>query len=336
MSYNQPMENQKRKKLLVSVAGLLTGLILATAAFVFGYLYFVIGLRDYDRIDDIEIETDLSGLDAPSNMKEGMKIPVLQDKELVNILIIGSDTRDSNTHGRSDAMMLLTINKKTKSFHLTSLMRAIYVSIPDDPDPAYKKNFSSNYMLNAAHTWGGPRLLMKTVQRNFRVDVSRYIATDFSGFEKAINTVGGVTIELTSAEAKHLNGQGLGPFKAGAQTLNGKSALAYSRIRKIDSDFKRMERQRKVIMALFTKMKGSNPGKLTETVEALMPQVKTNLTDSEMMGLIMGFGAYKDYSFDQLMLPLETYEAMKYIRGMEMYDIDWVKNVKALHEFMES
>jgi LCP family protein required for cell wall assembly len=330
-------EERKRNKLLVSVAGMLTGLILAMAAFAFGYLYFVIGLRDFDRIKDpIEIETDLSGVDAPSNMKEGMKIPVLQDKQIENILIIGSDTRDSNSHGRSDAMMLLTINRKTKSFHLTSLMRAIYVSIPDDPDPAYKKNYSSNYMLNAAHTWGGPRLLMKTVQRNFRVDVSRYIATDFSGFTKAIDKVGGVTIDLTSAEAKYLNSLGAGSFQSGPQLLNGNAALHYSRIRKLDSDFIRMERQRKVIMALFTKMKGSNPAQLTQTAEALMPEITTNLTDGEMMNLILGVGTYSNYSFDQLMLPLETYKAMKYIRGMEMYDIDWVANIKALHAFMES
>lgn len=322
--------------MLVAVTGLLVGMVLATVAFAFGYLYFIIGLRDYDRIDDpIRIETDLSGIEAPPNMKEGMKIPVFQKKGITNILIIGSDTRDTNTHGRSDAMMLLTINRNTKSFHLTSLMRAIYVSIPDDPDPAYKKHFSSNYMLNAAHTWGGPRLLMKTVQRNFRVDVSRYIATDFSGFEKAINTVGGVTIDLTGAEANYLNGMGRGPFQAGPNRLNGAAALDYSRIRKIDSDFKRMERQRKVIMALFQQMKGSGPGQLTDTVEALMPQVKTNLTDGEMMELILGFPSYSHYSFDQLMLPLETYEAKKYIKGMEMYDIDWIKNIKALHDFME-
>ncbi|MCK9176696.1 MAG: LCP family protein, partial [Clostridiales bacterium] len=228
------------------------------------------------------------------------------------------------------------INNKTKSLHLTSLMRAIYVSIPDDPDPAFKNNYSSNYMLNAAHTWGGPRLLMKTIQRNFRVEVSRYMATDFAGFEKAIDTVGGVTIELTAAEAKYLSGQGLGSFGAGPALLNGKSALAYSRIRKIDSDFKRMERQRKVIFSLFEKMKKSNPARLTSTAEALMPTITTNLSDTEFMGFILNFGTYSSYSFDQMMLPIETYDAMKYIRGMEMYDINWERNIKELHTFMDS
>ncbi|HZK41739.1 MAG TPA: LCP family protein [Clostridia bacterium] len=327
----------KKRNMAVALAGILAGMILATAVFAFAYVYYLIGLRDYERLDDpIDIEKDLTHLDVPSNMQDGMKIPVLQDKKLTNILIIGSDSRNADSHGRSDAMMLLTINHKTKSFHLTSLMRAIYVSIPDDPDPAYQKYYSSKYMLNAAHTWGGPRLLMKTIQRNFRVEVSQYMATDFSGFEKAINTVGGVTIDLSAAEAKHLNGQGLGPFSAGPQLLNGKSALAYSRIRKIDSDFKRMERQRKVILSLFQKAKSSNPAQMISMAEALMPTIKTNMTDAEIMSLVVSFPSYTSYSFDQLMLPVESYDARKTIRGMEMYDIDWMRNIKALHAFMES
>lgn len=333
------MEQTMRKKrsLAAAIAGILAGLVLATAVFAFGYLYFIVGLRNFDPIKDpIVIEQDLTKLDVPSNMKAGMQIPVLQDKNITNILIIGSDARDSNTHGRSDAMMLMTINNKTKSIHLTSLMRAIYVSIPDDPDPAYQKNYTPNYMLNAAHTWGGPRLLMKTVQRNFRVELSRYVATDFGGFEKAINTVGGVTINLTDKEARHLSTLGVGTFSAGAQLLNGKAALEYSRIRKIDSDFKRMERQRKVIFALFEKMKKSNVAQLTSTAEALMPTITTNMSDTEFMGFILNFGTYSSYSFDQKMLPVETYDAMKYIRGMEMYDIDWEKNIKELHAFMDS
>ena len=136
------MEKKVRKKrnVAVAVAGILAGMILATATFAYVYLYHIIGLRHFDDIGKIEIEKDLEKLDVPANMKEGMRIPVLQDKEITNILIIGSDTRDPSSHGRSDAMMLLTINNRTKSLHLTSLMRAIYVSIPDDPDPAYRKH----------------------------------------------------------------------------------------------------------------------------------------------------------------------------------------------------
>ncbi len=102
---------------------------------------------------------------------------------------------------------------------------------------------------------------------------------------------------------------GIGSFNSGPQLLNGKAALEYSRIRKIDSDFKRMERQRKVIFSLFEKMKKSNPAQLASTAEALMPTITTNLSDTEFMGFILNFGTYSSYSFDQMMLPIETYTA---------------------------
>ncbi len=329
--------NVRRKtNLAISVAGFLVGMILSVMVFVFGYLYFVIGLRNYDNTGTIPIETNLERLEVPDNMSAGMQVPVKIDNKITNILVIGSDARVSKERGRSDAMILVTINTKTQKIHLTSLMRAIYVSIPKDPDPEYAKYWSSHYLLNAAHTWGGPRLLMKTIQRNFRVDVSHYISTDFTGFKGAIDKVGGVTINLTAAEAKHLRRVTGKSLQAGTQLLNGEMALAYSRIRKIDSDFKRTERQRNVIMALFKKFGASNPKRMVSTAEELMPYVTTNLTDTELMSLIVDFASYRNYEIDQLMLPLEKYDAKVIIRGMEMYDIDWKKNIEALHAFMES
>ncbi len=327
----------KKRNIAVVIAGLLAGMILASAVFVFGYLYFVIGLRTFHKTGSIPIETGLENLDVPPNMSKGMNIPVRQEGHLKNFLIIGSDTRNPDTHGRSDAMMLVTVNTKTKKIHVTSLMRAIYVSIPQDPDPQYAKNWTSQYMLNAAHTWGGPRLLLKTVQRNFRVDVSQYIATDFSGFKGVIDKVGGVPINLTAAEAKYLNKLlGGKSLTAGEQLLDGETALHYARIRKLDSDFKRMERQRNVIIALFKKIGSCSTKKMSATAESLMPFVTTNISDIDFMSLIFDFITYRHYEIDQMMLPLETYKAKVVIRGMEMYDIDWKENIGALHKFMES
>lgn len=326
---------KRKSNVAVVIAGLLVGMILATVVFVFGYLYFVIGLRHFEKTGKIPIETNLDKLDVPGNMKDGMKIPVKTDKHIKNILVIGSDTRNPDKHGRSDAMILVTINTKTKKIHLTSLSRGIYVSIPDDPDPAYKKHWSSKYMLNAAYTWGGPRLLMKTIQRNFRIDVSQFIATDFGGFKGAIDTIGGVSINLTAAEAKRLSKQTGKSLRAGTQLLDGETALSYARIRKLDSDFKRMERQRNVIVALFKKLGSSNPKRMASTAEELMPYVTTNLTDMEFMGFIFDFISYRHYDIDEMMLPLEGYKALVKIRGMEMLDINWDKNIKTLHAFME-
>ena len=147
---------------------------------------------------------------------------------------------------------------------------------------------------------------MKTIQRNFRVDVSHYVATDFSGFQGAIDEVGGVSIDLTAAEAKYLSRQTGKSFKAGMQLLDGETALKYTRIRKLDSDFKRTERQRTVIMALLRRW--------VPVIRSASPRLPGShaLRDDEphrfkFIGLIFDFISYRHYDIDQMMLPLELY-----------------------------
>ena len=311
------------------VSGTLLGLALALVVFVLGYSLIILNNISYDEPGKtIPIETNLDQIEAPSNMKEGMSIPVFREDKVWNVLLIGSDAAADGAFGRSDAMILMTVNEKTGNIHLTSLMRAIYVSIPNEPDPRYVNNYTPNYMLNAAHTWGGPELLLKTVQRNFRVDVSKYVAVNFEGFVEVIDAIGGVTINLTPAEANHL---GLG---SGAQLLNGAKALDYSRIRKLDSDFYRMGRQRAVVSAVIEKMRTVDVVTLAKTAEAITPSLTTNYGKNELLSLISRVPSYRKYPIDELMLPVEEYDAMVYINGMEMYDIDWTRNINTLHEFM--
>jgi len=312
------------------VSGTLLGLALSLVVFVMGYSLVILNNVQYKNPGvTIPIETNLQTVEAPDNMKEGMEVPVFDEEKIWNVLLIGSDARPGDPgYGRSDAMILMTVNEKTGKIHLTSLMRAIYVSIPNEPDPRYINNYSPNYMLNAAHTWRGPELLLKTVQRNFRVDVPHYIEVDFEGFTEVIDAVGGVTINLTEAEAYHL---GLAP---GPQWMNGATALDYSRIRKIDSDFNRMGRQRTVIAALINQMRDVDVVTLAKTAEAITPSLTTNYSKSELLSIISKAPTYQKYDMDELMLPLEEYDAMVYINGMEMYDIDWPRNIDALHTHM--
>ncbi|MDD2427231.1 MAG: LCP family protein [Eubacteriales bacterium] len=311
------------------VSGTLLGLALSLIVFVLGYSFIILNNIHYtDQGETIPIETNLDQIEAPDNMKEGMKIPVFREDKVWNVLLIGSDAADGGAYGRSDAMILMTVNEKTGNIHLTSLMRAIYVSIPNEPDPRYANNYSPNYMLNAAHTWGGPELLLKTVQRNFRVDVPKYVAVDFNGFTEVIDAIGGVTINLTQAEASYLG------MSAGPQWMNGAKALEYSRIRKLDSDFYRMGRQRTVIAAIIDKMRTVDVVTLAKTAEAIAPSLSTNYSRGELLGIISRAPTYQKYGMDELMLPVEEYDAMVYINGMEMYNIDWSRNINALHEHM--
>lgn len=282
-----------------------------------------------DSIDKIK--------DSKKQFEEIQKVDLLQADYIQNILLIGSDTRNSTANGLSDTVMLASINKKTNKIHLVSFMRAMYVNIPTQP--------SRWWMLNAAYSWGGPKLLMQTLESNFRVKIDDFVVVDFSGFEQLINIVGGVEIELTSAEAQQVNRYGGGNFTAGTHTLNGKQALAYARIRKIDTDFKRTGRQRQVVEKLIQKAVHMNLGQLNQFANQLLPLINTSLSDSEILSLATSAPKYINYAIDQMMLPIEndhalneedTFVGMMYVDGMEMYKVNYYANVKALHSLLAS
>lgn len=325
----------KKSKIAITL-GLVVGIVLSAVAFVFGYSRYLLSLPTYDTEGTIPIETNLDQLpDVEPEMKEGMKIPVYSNPRIHNIMLIGSDRRDDKSYGRSDSMIQLSINEKTEKFHLTSFQRYIWVSIPKEPDPRYKSYWSPNYTLNASHTWGGPRLLLKTIQRNFRIDVQNYIKVDFVSFVKVVDRVGGVEIELSAAEVSHLKKQGF-QLKAGKQLLNGDACLAYSRIRKLDSDWKRMGRQRTVIEALIKKMRSMSPTSLPKVLEDIMRNLETNLTPGQLQGHLLKVLEYRKYEIDQMFVPLERYDAKtKAKNGQDIYKIDWVKNIEAIKAFIE-
>ncbi|NLB10087.1 MAG: hypothetical protein GX834_03345 [Clostridiaceae bacterium] len=327
----------RRSKAAVSL-GLVLGIALSAVVFVYGYSRYVLSLPTYvDTEETIPIEENLEDIeDLEPEMSEGMEKPVFSEPGIRNILLIGSDRRDQKSHGRSDSMILVSINEKTRKIHLTSFGRTIWVSIPDDADPAYAKYWSPNYTLNAAHTWGGSRLLLKTIHRNFRIDVQDYVKVDFVSFVKVIDQIGGVEIELSKSEANHLRGQGFS-LKAGNELLNGEEALAYSRIRKIDNDWNRMGRQRTVIESLIHKMLNMSSTAILKMPERIMPHLETNISQAEVQSYLLKALDYRKYEIDQMYLPIETYEALaKTSRGQEVYKIDWVKNIDALMEFIEN
>ncbi|HHV42718.1 MAG TPA: LCP family protein [Clostridiaceae bacterium] len=325
----------KRSKIAITL-GLVFGIALSAVAFVYGYTRYILSLPTYDTEGPIPIETGLDQLpELEPSMKEGMKIPVYSNPEIRHIMLIGTDRRDSDSYGRSDSMILLSINEKTKKFHLTSFGRTIWVSIPKETDPRYKQYWSPNYALNAAHTWGGPRLLLKTIQRNFRIDVQEYAKVDFKSFVKVIDRVGGVSINLTKAEASHLRGQGFN-VSAGTQLLNGDLALAYSRIRKIDSDWNRTGRQRAVIEALIKKIRSMSPTSLPRVVEDIMKNLETNIDKGQLQSYILNVFSYRNYDIDELLIPIEKYDAMARTKsGQEVYKINWVNNINAIRSFIE-
>ena len=276
-----------------------------------------------------DVEDSLAEIEHLQNSYEAaQKIELLNEEHVENILLIGSDRRSTSENGRSDSIILVSINHKTKKIHLISLMRALYVCIP-------KSSGETWGMLNAAYSWGGPDLLAKTIENNFRIDIDRHVVVDFSSFTTAINLVGGVSIPLTAAEAQLINADYGTSFRAGNQILNGEQALFYARIRKLDNDFVRTGRQRTVITALIQQAMRSDISTLNRLANTLLPLISTNFSNSEIFSHISNLLSYANYDIDQLMLPIEnqsgtSFTGIIYIGGMEMYQVDFSTNIPAL------
>lgn len=263
-------------------------------------------------------------------------IPVMKNKDVINILLIGSDSRNpDNDRGRSDAMMILSVNKRKDTIILTSLLRDIYLSIPG-------KNANR---LNAAYSMGGARLLMETIEDNFRIKLDGYVSVDFYAFLDIIDTIGGVTVEITEEELPVLNDHirsinGLLHedadkdliTSAGKHILNGKQALAYSRIRYVGTDFGRTARQRKIMEQVFNKMKSTGIKNIITILNKVLPKVTTDLSEKEIISHVINLPEYLKYEFVQSRIPVDgSYENEK-IRGMDVLLIDFKTNIRELAE----
>lgn len=253
------------------------------------------------------------------------QFPIPNDPGVYNILLIGVDTRAEGFGGRSDSMIILSINKRTHKIHMVSLARNLLVRIEGH----------ENSMLNYAYSWGGVKLLLQTINDNFRLNLSDYLVINFSGFKKAIDYCGGVDIRLTKAEVDYMYlAFPSGSFKVGSNHLNGEQTLVYARIRWIDSDYSRTGRQRKVLDNLIYKLKRKTPAQLNTLMTKVLPLMRTNLSKTTAIELAVGALQYQSYPISQLMLPIAGTNTTVMVRGTQMISYDGIKNVTALHQFL--
>jgi len=285
--------------------------------------------------DDNQLDYNGPGMDEDDvNWGEDAD-PIAQSDNVINILLIGQDRREGEGRARSDAMILCTINKTEKTITMSSFMRDIYVQIP-----GYRDN-----RINASYAFGGMELLDATLQKNFGVEVDGNIEVDFSGFQKVIDTLGGVDIELTAAEARYLNRRGnwdleknagTWNLKEGVNHLNGSQALAYSRIRNVgNGDFGRTNRQRTVLNALLQQAKKCSIPQLHAFLEELLPLLTTDLSDSQIMGYAVAvFPLLGELEFRTQQIPAEGTYKMTMIREMSVLLPNLDKNRQILAEII--
>lgn len=247
-----------------------------------------------------------------------------EGQNIVNILLIGQDTRVEGERARSDSMILVTFNKQKNTITMTSFMRDLYVKIP-----GYKKN-----RINSAYYFGGMELLNETLYENFGVHVDGNVEVDFSHFAEIINLLGGVTIELKDSEARYINNAGVtNKVSAGVQVLDGEQALMYARDRKSDSagDFNRTSRQRTVLNALIEKYKNSKLTTMVGLLDDILPMITTDLSKSEILGYVTEFfPMLAGAEIVTQRIPVDDGYYMAMIDGMSVLVPDIETNVQAL------
>lgn len=283
---------------------------------------------DPEGNDDIP---DMEDLTIPQETIPPVEVDPVNWDNVINIMLIGQDRLPGQGRQRSDAMILLTVNKSKGTITLTSFMRDQYVRIP-----GYKNN-----KMNAAYAFGGMKLLNETMETNFGVKVDGDIEVDFNNFEKLIDMLGGVDIKLTSKEAKYLNSAYGWKLSSGTERLNGAQALAYSRIRKIDSDYRRAERQRTVISSLINRYKSLPLTEMLSMVEDILPLVTTNMSKNEIIDIAVEVAPMlSGAELNTMRIPVDgtfrqgTVRVRAGLAAWFQYDIDFEANRKVLREMM--
>lgn len=256
--------------------------------------------------------------------------PIGQGENVINILLIGQDRRPGEVRARSDAMILCTINKEKKTLTLTSIMRDLYVQIPGYSDDR----------INVSYVLGGMPLLNACIEKNFGISVDGNVEVDFSGFETVVDLVGGLEIELSKAEASHLNSQNSNwSLKAGTNHLDGAQALAYSRIRSISNDevgdFGRTGRQRIVLSKLVQKAKTMSLLQLNDMLTKVLPTLTTDLTDAEIFKYLVDlFPLLVDLKINTTRIPADGAYFMTMIDGKSVLVPDLEANREILKKII--
>ena len=231
---------------------------------------------------------------------------------ITNILLVGIDG-ESDSSSRSDSMILLSLDYKHGKIKMASFLRDSWVVIPSSGE--YHK-------LNASFAYGGSQLLTDTLEYNFRADIDHYVKVDFKMFTAIIDKLGGIDIEITPSEASFINKTTRHTVSSGDSVhINGDVALVYSRIRKLDSDYMRTYRQRKVITAIINKVKHTSPPELFRMAREVLPMLETDLSAFEIALLAYKCGfAFLAFDIQQIRIPTEELMYADY-RGGQWVEI---------------
>ena len=350
------------------IALIVVGILVVLAAVAGLYVNGKLDLLRYNdgsvsEVGDIgaEEDQDLDGTglvhsDDEMEMPEGSPF---SDDNVLNILLIGTDERteavndaDAFTHlnqldgteettefsdnARADSMILVSLDIKDHIIRLVSIERGTAVPILLD---GYEGQYD---WITHTFRYGGAKLTMKTIEDCFNVQVDHYVRINFNSFVQIVDAVGGVDIDITDQEAKALNWEVpsnsmliVNHVDPGLNHFDGYTALQYARLRKIDNDWKRVERQRTVIQAVLNQVRNASVVELDNLLNTVLPLIQTNFTKSEIAALLVQLPGFLGCDVQQMSMPLQgTYGIRTGMDNRLMYDPDWVVNIKALQDFL--
>lgn len=321
VSRPQPANCKRKKKKSGVSKGKVIGILLLVLVLLFtglfAYGYAILGKVSYDK----GFSHENSYIEAGALAKSA---------RVRNILCIGSDARSEIGGQRSDTMVLLSIDSAHHQLKMTSFLRDCYVYIP-------AKGY--NAKLNAAFAWGGAKMLMDTIEYNFKVDIDDYLIIDFEGFKKLIDLMGGLDVDgVTEAEAKYMRDVVKIIYcKEGKNHFTGAASLWYCRIRKLDDDFHRTERQRKVMNAIMKQALRRNPIQLMKIIEQVLPMLQTSMSRNDLLSV----GASAVFNFiggkkPQHQVPAENTWTGQRINGQDVLRLDLDQNSQLLKQFLYS
>lgn len=264
------------------------------------------------------------------NMNKGIAESL---KNYRNILLLGVDSRDVSTNdgSRSDAMIIVSINKETKDVKLVSVYRDSYLDLGDE----YGLD-----KITHAYAYEGPALTIGTLNRNVDLNITEFVTVNFEIVAEIIDMMGGIEIDVKENELYDMNkyisdtskNTGIESSKlthSGKQTLDGVQAVTYSRIRKNSGgDYKRAERMRTVLTETFNKAKKMSIADINKIADKVLPQIQTNISQGEILSLVPQMISYNVQ--DSIGWPYDT----KGITLNRWYGVPVTleSNVKKLHE----
>lgn len=333
-------KKKKKTLLITSIVALVLSILLLPVG--------VLGVFAYNTMDTlnyVEIEKEtVSQADDTDNANTVKTDSLLSNEYVLNILLFGQDAHGSgeNDYGRSDTIILLSLDNLHKKIKLTSFQRDTYVTVPGYGDGK----------LNSAFSLGGVPLAVEMIEANFGIQVDKYACVDFNSFRKIVNVLGGVDIELSIDEIEYINAQidvnnqlsktEFLPIDYSKETqvvhLDGYQALWYARNRGAENlggnpaysfsgdDWDRTQRQRKLIETIMTNIKEeASLTDIIEIVNEIGPLITTNLKKSDITFLVSNCLTYLDYEMVETTMP--TQPNWEYGRTDDMQSVivinDW-------------